>query len=72
MVNIFPNPTDDLLNIGYDQIPPSEVLIYDISGKLVLKTNKHSNIDVSTYAPGVYFVKIIIESQERVGKLIVK
>lgn len=72
VVNIFPNPTDDLLNIGYDQIPPSEVLIYDISGKLVFKTNKHSNIDVSTYAPGVYFVKIIIESQERVGKLIVK
>ncbi len=60
-VNIFPNPVEDIITL--ERTSPgardTDILVYDIHGKLVLKTPWHSNslkIDIGYLPPGVYLV----------------
>jgi len=51
------------ISIGKGLIFPSTILVYNILGKLINKTpispyNKKTNIDMSAYAPGMYFLKM--------------
>jgi len=58
-VMIFPNPVDDFIHLtGIDK--EATLYIYDLSGKLMLIRDIYddSSIDISTYKPGVYFIKI--------------
>jgi hypothetical protein len=61
-MKIFPNPAGETLHIRNDNFMQVDVEIYDMMGKLV-KTKEHlsqgasSTIDVSTCAPGLYFLK---------------
>ncbi len=50
---IYPNPASNTLNIKNNT---KEVSVYDISGKLIIKTNKNK-IDISDWKSGVYIVK---------------
>jgi len=53
--NVYPNPCVNTLNVsGLDN--KDFVNIYDLSGKLVLKTNEKTDIDVSSLSSGVYIV----------------
>lgn len=64
---IYPNPTKDKLTI--DSADPDEILtvqVMDMNGK-VLSTQSlqsHSVIDVSNISTGVYFVKIVSETEK--------
>ncbi len=55
-LELFPNPTRDVLNIAY----PSElsVSIYDQAGRLLLKSSR-KNIDMTELAKGIYLVEVI-------------
>lgn len=69
---VFPNPVKDILTI---QAPQSEYTstIYNIQGQRVSETTVHTGnaqLDYSTYANGVYFVKIASNNALKTIKVI--
>ena len=69
-IDIFPNPTKDILNIATD-LEIKTVKIYSVVGNLFLETNKKT-IDLSEFSRGIFIVKVILSSNESVEKKIVK
>ena len=65
VLNIYPNPARDKINIQNLISGNQEIIITDLLGKIVLNYNVKSNaltsqtIDVSSLRRGVYFIKII-------------
>jgi hypothetical protein len=55
--DIYPNPASNFVTIGSEN---ANVLIFDITGKLVLNVSDSNNqtIDISTLSEGMYIVKI--------------
>ena len=71
-VKIYPNPTDNILYIETIGMEIEKILIYDASGKIVLKEGEHfSEIKVGQFDPGCYDVKIITSAGLETKKLIV-
>jgi len=57
-VYIFPNPTTDYLSVA--GLAGNEGLeIYTMSGKLLLSTSSHTNIDLRDFAHGAYLLRIM-------------
>ncbi len=67
-INIYPNPTKDVVYITSDK-PIKSVEVYDVLGKL-LKTDYSDKINVSQLPNGYYLLKIKTETGESVEKLI--
>lgn len=60
-INVYPNPTTEILNINATTIGEKEVEIYDNTGRLIIKSNFISlqlQINVSSLLSGIYHVKI--------------
>ena len=59
-VSIYPNPTSDVLNISTNSNDLSELIIKDITGKIVFNQNFNSKIIINTenYAKGVYIIDV--------------
>lgn len=62
-VNVFPQPSSDVLNfVTAEEIKTGEVVLYDISGKIILsqkiKNSSSFAIDVKSVEPGFYFYAI--------------
>lgn len=60
---VYPNPATDALNIDINNanFKNSEIVIYNISGTEVLRSNMTSNsaqLNIETLSAGVYFVKV--------------
>ncbi len=69
---VFPNPVKDFLTI---QAPQGEytATIYNIQGQRVSETTAHignTQLDYSTYANGIYFVKIVSNNALKTIKVI--
>ncbi len=62
-IEIFPNPTTDILNIELDG--NFDLMIRDISGKIVAHKQIFGKeaVDVSRWASGVYFLEILKDGQ---------
>lgn len=61
-VSIYPNPASDIVKIlNNNDLNISCVEIIDLTGRIVLSTEKTDNIDISVIPEGQYFVKIIGE-----------
>jgi len=76
VINLFPNPTSDVLNIDNktNEII-SNVSIYSISGALIKEvksTNSIESIAVSDLQTGIYFVKLSINDEVKNYKFIKK
>lgn len=73
-INLFPNPIrkNQALNIYISNKETALVFIYDITGKMVINRNENSlKIDISNLNTGMYFVKIIGDTQVATRKLVV-
>jgi hypothetical protein len=64
-LNITPNPSSGEIQIGFKNVPESDILIsiYDLSGKEMLREtiNRHKKIvslDISVLEPGVYLCNV--------------
>jgi hypothetical protein len=59
-VTVWPNPAIDILNIETDETiaasPFISHMVYDISGRLIMKINNVKNINLSTMKPGIYIL----------------
>ena len=65
-VNIYPNPTSDLLNISKMKSTIKSVYIYDLAGKKIKSIEgydieKNSKIDVSGLETGTYIIEILAD-----------
>ncbi len=72
---IYPNPANNFINFSLSsQNKPEIIEIYDINGRILIKTPFADNIDVSNLSQGIYFVRPIseIEVFETKRLLIVK
>ena len=68
---IYPNPTNDFINISLPNQNIKQVVIYNLMGGEILQTNK-TNINISELTYGIYFVKVIDNNGNSCIKKIVK
>jgi len=67
---VYPNPTRGLIHI--ETRLEIEVELYDMTGKLLIKSNNASNrIDINDFPSGIYNMTIIYEDK-RYSKRIIK
>ena len=74
VLSIFPNPSDDMINIEIENINDAAVKIYNVSGKLVFSKELYSKvdkIDISGFTKGIYVVKVIQDSNVNFEKVVV-
>lgn len=63
---IFPNPTEDVLNIKTDNFEDVTYKLYDAQGKVIFEddlTSEQTSIVVSQLAPGNYSISLSNESK---------
>ena len=75
-VNAYPNPTTELLNVDFDNIPANaSVEIYNMIGELVLNqtlTGLNNTINTSQLSNGLYHAKVIGNNKLLFAQKIVK
>lgn len=74
-ITIYPNPSNDILNINYgtETIEVKSIEIQDMLGKVIYKIHsKVENIDVSNMNSGIYFITISTESNGKIIKKLIK
>lgn len=72
-VSVYPNPVDNLLNIS-SKTALSQLIIYDIKGKIVSKKSLNQELDtkmdLGSLGSGIYFIKLISENSSIVKRVI--
>jgi hypothetical protein len=64
-VIVYPNPTRNLLNITHnDSINLEQIILTDLSGKQIIKTEFQSKIDLSNLSKGTYL--LIIKANDKI------
>ena len=64
LIDVFPNPVSDVLNIKLGDIEIAEFQLFDIMGKILYSSSvssEHLFVDVSGFAPGMYFVRFFMK-----------
>ena len=57
-IQVFPNPTNDVLNVSLDKYKIKEVSLLDIQGRVILTQSNlldKNRIDLSNFVAGIYF-----------------
>ncbi len=73
-INVYPNPTNNILTINSDQII-NEVKISDLSGRIYLiinDANYETKVNFSTFETGLYFLDITSERGHTIKRVIVQ
>lgn len=74
-IKVYPNPTNDLLNVAFaNDFQPYNLTLINVFGQVVLiKKNISTNrlqLNLSNYPNGIYFLQIEIENQKVVKKIV--
>lgn len=72
-ISMYPNPTGDILNFKQDNVNPTQVNIYDATGRLVMKhaiQEMNSTLSVQSLPTGVYQVEFVQSSGSFQQKLV--
>lgn len=75
LVNMFPNPAKETLNIQLNKLNECAVSIIDVTGRTQFTTqlsDLSSSIDISHLQPGIYFVRLQNNNTQTVVRLIVQ
>ncbi len=67
---VYPNPTNGILNIRNENL--NKILVYDYSGKMVKEFGPTSQIDLSDISKGIYLIKIILDKDVLIDRIIVE
>lgn len=73
-MSVYPNPVTDVLNIQNDKVV-KEVLVYDLTGKIISKSTLNSQKGVLNLAhlkTGMYLIKLITDDSTETVKIIKK
>jgi len=67
LVNIYPNPTTDYINVKQDEAKYLDYQLYDLNG-VMIKNEKliglETKVSLADYLPSVYILKIINDNAE--------
>jgi alpha-amylase len=69
-LNIYPNPTNDYINIDCAE-DINQVVIYSINGSEVIRT-KSTYIDLSSLNPSMYFVNVMLQNGNVVRSKVIR
>jgi len=58
-LNIYPNPSDKIINVQTDRTDISNVLMYDLAGKFISSYTFSTKIDVSSIESGIYVLNFV-------------
>ena len=73
-VSIYPNPATSTCTVSCD-VAGSEILLYDLCGKQLLRQTMTSHtleLNLSDYADGIYFVRVITDGKMIANSKLVK
>ncbi len=73
-ITVNPNPADDYIKISSGSIPIKTVMITDMNGQLIKKTNENfDNIDISGISNGIYILNITtVDNNTEFKKVIIE
>lgn len=71
-LQVYPNPTKNILNIVTDLNSTKTIQVYDMIGKQVINTQIEDQLNVSNLTPGMYVVKITEEDKTSTTKLVIQ
>ena len=74
-VSLYPNPSNELINISFDEDQLSKLELYDVTGKLLFKKDLNTNtyaLNIANYPSGTYLVKVFNQNNVSVNKKIIK
>lgn len=76
LLEVYPNPASDHINVVFDFVGHSEIDIIDITGRLV-RTTQHDasgftniSMDLSSLNPGVFFIRVSAAGESNVLRFI--
>ena len=68
-VDLWPNPTSEIVFFGYDERIPELLEIYDMMGRTIYSGNWISEFDVTGLAGGIYFVRATSNGESVVKRM---
>jgi hypothetical protein len=74
MVDIWPNPTSEVLNLELQQQGMAEIMLYDMAGKLLVQkqtTQQREALDVSALDNGLYLLTVLQGDMKTTVKVMV-
>ena len=74
-VSLYPNPSNELINISFGEDRLSMIELYDITGKLLFKKELNANtyaLNIANYPSGTYLVKVYNQNNALLNKKIIK
>lgn len=76
LIKMYPNPAEDVLNIDFNHSAlPSEIIIFDIQGKIIQSHNQLSNnlvtLSTKNITKGIYMVSILNTNGIKIYKKLV-
>ncbi len=70
--SLYPNPAKNSFSIDMETIDIKQVQVFDLTGKIYFESrHKQSQIEVSEFPNGIYFVSIITNNQHSTKRLVV-
>lgn len=61
-ISIYPNPTEDIVNIGINRNDLEVVRLFDLSGKLIFQS-RSTKIDMSDFSKGTYILEVVTSGE---------
>ncbi|SDR66787.1 Listeria/Bacterioides repeat-containing protein/Por secretion system C-terminal sorting domain-containing protein [Polaribacter sp. KT25b] len=70
-IMVYPNPAKDKIKI-FSNTTIKNVLVYNVLGKLVYKSEKlnNSTVDLSNFSKGIYFVKVFSDGSSTTKRIV--
>lgn len=69
-VAVYPTSTSDFINLETNGLKNINCVIYDSTGKIILKDVTQPKINVSNFSSGIYFLKLSLNQQSKTIKFI--
>jgi hypothetical protein len=74
-ISVYPNPSSDIFNINLNNIPKYDIILSDITGKILFEdknTNGVTNytLNLDRFSNGIYFLKVLTKNKFFTKKLI--
>jgi hypothetical protein len=74
-INIYPNPANEVVNISFSNLPEigTEIIIMDVNGREIVRRtieNMNETINIQHLPGGMYLVKIKLNNNFKIQKLI--
>lgn len=75
VINVYPNPSNGIINVNFSEVMQGEIKVFDAVGKLIVNqpiNELMEKIDLDDEERGVYFLKITGEDFSRTIRIVVQ